>query len=348
MARPLVVLADPDYTYLAPMELKFLEELGDKIRLEVFTDAASWQEYLEAPHDIEALLVCEQWFGEGVARQNVANSFVLTEEKESDRTSNLAVDYTFKYSSLSLIFGKVVSSSPRLRSNESTGQAKVLLFFSPVGGSGKTTAALAVAACLRAMYKRVLYVDAEYVQTFLSFVKGGRVAPPQMAQEMQRMSGDAYDLVRESIESDCIDYLPPLRTGLTAFGIDFSFYLRFIESAKLSGDYDYVVVDTDSSLTAEKVQLLGMADRVTVMVTQDLASRHKVACFLANIDRVDDDKYSFICNDYRSKEPNAFASSGGSQIELDGFVEHDESLAGMDVMLLGDVAAFKRLAHSLE
>ena len=35
-----MVLADPDYSYLMPMELKFLEELGDRADLEVITDEA--------------------------------------------------------------------------------------------------------------------------------------------------------------------------------------------------------------------------------------------------------------------------------------------------------------------
>ena len=127
------------------MELKFLEELGDRADLEVITDEAYLGSYLSSPHDIEALLISESWFDERVALQNVATLLVLTEDRDTERTSNLAADYTFKYTSLNLIFNKVVSSCPRLRDDEASGEAKVLLFYSPVGGAGTTTAAMAVA-----------------------------------------------------------------------------------------------------------------------------------------------------------------------------------------------------------
>lgn len=348
MARPLVVLADPDYTYLAPLELKFLEGLGNRIELEVITDEAYLLEWLTRPHDIEALLICEQWFGETVSRQNVRSSFVLTEERDAERTSNLEADYTFKYTSLNLIFNKVVGSCSALRSDERTGEAKVLLFYSPQGGSGKTTAALAVASALRGAYHRVLYVDAEHVQTFSCFMGGDLVAGPELVRAMQRPTRDAYQGVRDHIVSDGFDLFPPLRGSLASFGIAFDFFLDLIGSARGSGDYDYVVVDTDTALTDEKIRLLGMADKVVVMVTQDKVARHKLSCFLANIDGLDADTYKFICNRYRSEEQNAFGPAGMGCVELDGFVDYDATLPGMDVLMLGDVDGFRRLAHALE
>ncbi len=347
MARPLVVLADPDYSYLMPMELKFLEELGDRADLEVITDEAYLGSYLSSPHDIEALLISESWFDERVALQNVATLLVLTEDRDTERTSNLAADYTFKYTSLNLIFNKVVSSCPRLRDDETSGEAKVLLFYSPVGGAGTTTAAMAVASCLRGAYRRVLYLDAEYVQTFAWRLRGARTAPMEMVREMQRQTRDAYESVRGFIASDCFDYLPPLRASLTALGVEPSLYARIVESARVSGDYDYIVVDTDTALTPQKTELIGLADRVVVMLGQDEASRHKLSCFVANIDGLDADTYRFVCNRYDPDAPNAL-TSGEAPVELDGFVERDEAIERMDVLLLGEVPGFKRLAHGLE
>lgn len=348
MSRPLVVLADPDYTYLAPMELKFLEELRGRADVEVITDGAYLREYLSSPHDIEALLISEEWFDDAVALQNVATLLVLTEDRDTDRTSSLSADYTFKYTSLNLIFNKVVSSCPRLRDDESTGVARVLLFHSPVGGAGTTTAAIAVASCLRGAYRRVLYVDAECVQTFGWRLRGARPAPPEMVRAMQRQPRDAYESVRPHIATDCFDYLPPLRSSLMASGVEPSFFARLVESARVSGDYDYIVVDTGSELSPEVVELIGLADRVVVMVGQDEASRHKLACFLANIDGLDADTYRFVCNRYVPAAGDAQPSPEGLPVQLDGFVEQSDEIDRMDVLQLGEVAGFRRLAHGLE
>lgn len=348
MARPLVVLADPDYTYLAPMELRFLQELGDRADVEVITERSYLTEYLASPHDIEALLISEEWFDESVSLQNVTSLLVLTEDRDIDRTSSFNADYTFKYTSLNLIYNKVVSSSPRLRSDESLGVARVLLFYSPVGGAGKTTAAMAVAACLSGAYRRVLYLDAEYVQTFSWRLRGARTASHELVHELQRFQRDAYEAVKGHLDSDCFYYLPPLRGSLLSLGIDFSFFARLIESARFSGDYDFIIVDTDTSLTAEKIELFGLADRVVVMVEQDEASWHKLSCFVANIDGLDSDTYRIVCNKYRAEAPNAFKQHEGGSIELEGLVEYNDKIDHMDVMSLGEVAGFKRLAHGLE
>lgn len=348
MARPLVVLADPDYAYLAPLELKFLEELGERIDLEVITDEAYLSTYLASPHDIEALLIDEAWYDDRVSLQNVSSLFVLTEERDADRTSNLSVDYTFKYTSLGLIYNKVVSSCARLAPEEAVGEARVLLFFSPVGGAGTTTAAMAVAACLRGSYRRVLYVDAECLQTFAWRLSEPQVASMDMVRGMQHQPRDAYEAVRPYLATECFDYVPPLRSSLASAGMDLAFYCRLVEGARASGDYDYVVVDADTALTPEKVELLGMADRVAVMVGQDDASRHKLARLMANIDDPDADTYRFFCNAYRAEFPNAFLAGEGAPVELDGFIEYDEEVSHMDVVRLGEVPGFRRLAQSLE
>lgn len=347
MARPLIVLADPDYTYLAPLELRFLEELGGRVDLEVITDEAYLDEYLSSPHDIEALLVDEGWFDDRVLLQNVASMLVLTESRDTDRTSNLAADYTFKYTSLNLIFNKVVSSCPRLRDDTSAGEATVLLFHSPVGGAGTTTAAMAVASCLRGSYRRVLYVDAERVQSFTWRLRGSSPAPAEMVRSMQRQPRDAYEAARPYLATDCFDYVPAVRPSLMASGIEPSIFSRLVESARVSGDYDYVVVDTPAELSPEVVELIGLADRVVVMVTQDEAARHKLACFLSNIDGMDADTYRFVCNRYVPAPDGAPLAQAATGVQLDGFVERDEKISRMDVLQLGEVAGFRRLAHAL-
>lgn len=351
MSKPLVVIADPDEQYAAMLEREFLEKLGDGTQMEVITELEYLSEFLSAPHDVEAMLIVDAWIDDRLDMHAISHLFALVEEEEEDAflTCSLFVDRTYNFTSPELIFNKVVSSSPRLCSQGDDGSdAKVLLFFSPVGGAGTTTAALAVASCLRQTYKRVLFVDAEYVQSFGCFLRNGKIASNSMGMEMARASGDPYSNVKPHLCTEGFDYLPPLRGGLAAFCVEFSFFADFIELAAKSGDYDYVVVDTDGVFNEEKAKLIGLADRVVMTVTQDRRALFKTSKLVDNLENVTEDRYCFVCNKYRSEAENAFSNEmGGGAVTLDGYVEADEAVGDLDAQSLAGVAGFKRLAYSL-
>ena len=45
MASPRIIIADRDINYIAPIQLKFIEEFFDKIQLEVITDEDYYDQY---------------------------------------------------------------------------------------------------------------------------------------------------------------------------------------------------------------------------------------------------------------------------------------------------------------
>ena len=84
MPKPLVVIADPDEQYVAMLERKFLEDLGDAMRMEAITDCDYLSEFLSSAHDIEALLISEQWVDDRLDMHAIAHLFVLVEEERED------------------------------------------------------------------------------------------------------------------------------------------------------------------------------------------------------------------------------------------------------------------------
>ena len=342
MSKPMVVLADPDAAYLEPLEVRLFEDLGDHAEVESITDAAYLREFLEKPHDIEALVICEEWLGLGIDRQNANAVIVLTEDDDDGHTGRLDVDYLYKYSNLALVYGKLMSTSPRLRPDESGGKARQLLFYSPQGGSGKTTCALAVAACLREQYKRVLYVDAENLQTFGSLLKSAPEASQSMVRALRQMTGNPFENLREFVQSDLFDYLPPVRACLSTCGIDPDVYRRFALAACESGEYDYVVVDTDSSLDARKLALISSADVVVVPLMDDLQVSSKVGRLLASVDGGDRERYRFFWNRYKRREGQT-----PLPVDLDAVVGYEDDLRGDDATLFGSVGPIARLTEAL-
>lgn len=354
MAKPLIVLADPDETYLAALECRFLEGSDDTVDIEVISDEGYLLAFASDPHDIEAMIVAECWYGGYIETLNMQHVFVLTERRDdegagaAESTCDLSATRLFKFSALDLIYNKVMSECVALRKDDVVHSTTVVLCHTPVGGAGTTTIALAIASALDDMYKRVLYVDAEHVQSFTSYLANGKLAGTGMARDMARMSGDAFSNMHDHIVNDGFDYIPPLRSGLASCGVDPSFFERFVASAKASARYDYIVVDSDGRFDERKACLLALADRVVMPVTQDVHALHKVMKFRDNIDGSEFDGYHFVCNKYRKGEGNAFASdSGGAFVALDAYVEYDPAIPDMDAHALGQVSDFKKIAYAL-
>ena len=161
---------------------------------------------------------------------------------------------------------------------------------------------------------------------------------------MGRACGDQYENVEKFIASDCFDYLPPLKQNILSFGLDFGYYSRFVESARESGRYDYIVIGTDSVFNEDKNALFALANKVIVTVNQDRYSYYKVCKFLDNLGAGTADKCMYICNKFRSDSDNAFRKANANpRIVLDGYVDFEEGCEQKDVFDLLDSQSFRRL-----
>ena len=319
MPKPFIVLADPDALSLKPLEQRFLRELGESCNLETITDPSYLERFLNSPHDIDALLVAECWNDSRFGAQNVTCTFVLVDSPEHERSSDDALHYTFKYDSVSFIFDKVVNICPTLSAGvNKNAKCQIVVFYSPIGGSGCTITALGVAAALRSQYRRVLYIDAEYVQTFACYLEKVTEASQRMAVDMRRSTGDSFDVMASYIATEGFDYLLPLRGGLVANDLSLEYYIRFLNAAVSSNQYDYIVVDTDSVFDKTKTILFNAADKVVVIGGQEGPDVFKMGTFRAMLDTTSTEKFKFICNKAMTRgiEKPSHAKTG--QFDWDG------------------------------
>ena len=98
MASPKIIIADNDINYIAPIQLKFIEEFFDKIQLEVITDKNYYDEYFSHPRNVDILIVSEDYYDSSVKKHNIAHVFVMTEELEEENTAELTVNASLIFS----------------------------------------------------------------------------------------------------------------------------------------------------------------------------------------------------------------------------------------------------------
>lgn len=304
-----IILADVDEQYLHPLEIKFAQELGDSVDLEVITDASFFQEFIARPQNADVLVISEELYCREIQRQNFKYIFILTEYMDSSDIHVLEGKKLYKYSSIPEIYNQVRSvigySGKQIEVEKHT---KVVLTYSPIGGSGKTTIAMGLASYLTSAGNKVLYIDAEMLHTFQFYLKNQNPIPNDFYTAVGMGVNNLYQRIRHCIRTEEFDYLPPFDTALLSRQIDFSVYINLIKSIKEEKVYDVIVVDTDNEYNLKKTELMNLADKILVIFKQTEAAVYAVNMIVKNMNCSEGEKYHFICNDFRQTQFNSISS----------------------------------------
>jgi len=353
MVNKTIVIADKDINYIEPLELKFVEEFHKHADLEIITDQNYFKEYFSVPRSVCVLVVDEQLFDESLLRHDIERIYVLVEDSPDDGQTNQndsPVKRIFKYSSTMEIVNRVTNELPdSFKKNVITENTpQVILVYSMAGGAGTTTTALGLAANLFASHKRVIYVNAEHCHSFQGYMRERAPLPSHLYGELRVDNHDLYKGVRYHLRSEGFEYLPPLAASLTALNINFALYESLIRQIKDSRDYDFIVVDVDSTLNEEKMALFALADKAIILLTQDLSSVYKTRILMNNIAVNSSEKYVFVCNKFRPDCPNQIlAEKGDASLIISEYIEYVDNLETFAVPELTKVKGFQKLAFLL-
>ena len=310
MNKPRIIIADLDLNYILPLQLKFVEEYFDRIDLEVITDPTYFLNLFSKPQKADILIVSEQFFDSSLQMHRISDIFLMAEQPEDEADDSFNVTRIFKYSNIKEIFNKIIGKSgidPAVNAEKST---QVEFFHAANGGNGKTALALAVCASLVGNYKKVLYINAAYMQRFQFLLNNNTpITSQDVYDKLAYGSGDAYAAIKPVIRNEVFSYLPPFKAALISLGIPFSVYERIIRSARESGEYDYIVVDSDSPFDENLAQLLNISDKVIVVTKQTLPDVFATNVFVSNINGTSSEKYIFICNNFDPVKDNYLVSN---------------------------------------
>lgn len=326
MAKPRIVIADTDVNYIIPLQLKLVEDFFEKVDLEIITDENFFKEVFSSPQRADILIVSESLYDQSIKRHNISHIFLMTEQYEEDQTSDLNVNKIFKYTSIKEIFNKITGKSTdvlKIKQNVNQ-ETQIILVYSASGGTGKTTVAMGISAALTKNYKRVLYINASCLQTFQHMLENiSVITSADVYAKLATVTENIYSDIKHVIRKEIFNYIPPFKASLMSLGLQYSIYEKIIISAKKSGDYDFVVVDTDVTFDEDKASLLNIADKVLIVTKQSLASVSATNILASNINGISEEKYIFICNDFNKEEDNALISPNVSlKFTVSDYVDH--------------------------
>lgn len=326
MAKPRIIVADTDISYIIPLQLKFVEDFFEKADIEIITDKEYFDTLFSSPQRADILVISEELFSPAMQRHNISHIFVMNEQYEEDQTAELNVNHIFKYTSIKEIFNEIAGKSADVLKIDkaSKQETQVILFYSASGGVGKTTVAMGVAASLTKNYKRVLYINAARLQVFQHMIENhSPITAADVYAKLAAGGENIYSDIKHVIRKELFSYLPPFKAALMSLGLNYTVFKKIVLSAKKSGDYDFIVVDADINFDEDKADLLSIADKVMIIVKQTLVSVLATNILVSNINGAGADKYIFICNDFEKEEDNALISPNVTlKFSVSDYIDH--------------------------
>lgn len=344
MSKPLFVMVDNDNSYITPLEMKFLEDLGDRIDLHVITDIRYYNEFFSSPQKINVLIIDEEMYSDEIHKHEIDNVFILCDKNEDGETIKLNTVKINKYTSIKDIYNRVVNtSSIKPWGDDTERKTEVVLITSAVGGAGKTTLALGIGQALAKEYKRVLYVDAETINTFQCRLGDVASLPASNVASVFTALDSSYEKIKPYIIHGNIDYIPPFATSLVSMGIDETIYRRIVEDAKKTSEYDLILVDTNSAFDLNKAFWLESADRVLIVTETTPQAVYSTNKLLENISIANKGKFFFLFN---KCEDSSCPPTNELNVNLESVmcesIEIVDDISGMTIEEIGLMLSIKK------
>lgn len=348
MTKPRIIIIDADSDYIVPLQLKFIEEFFGKVDLEIITDKVFFEHLFSVPQKADIVIISEGFYDASLQKHNIGKIFLMMELYEEDQTDELNLNRIFKYTSTKEIFNEIIGKSATIL-NVDAGrkfEPQIILVQSAFGGAGKTTIALGMAACLTQNYKRVLYINASWLQSFQSMLDNPAVISAQDVYiQLSKDTGADYDTIKHVLRKELFTYLPPFKASLISLGLDYSIYWQIAYSAKKSKEYDYIIIDADTEFDEEKALLMDRSDKVVIVTKQNTAAVYATNLLVSNINGANTEKYIFICNDFLPEEDNALTMKGADlKFAVSDYIEHLSNYDNLKASMLGRVSSLQRIA----
>ena len=130
-----------------------------------------------------------------------------------------------------------------------------------------------------------------------------------------------------------------------SLGIEYSVYSNIASSAKKSEEFDFIIVDTDSTFDEDKAALLGLSDKVIIVTAQSLMSVTATNRLVFNINNIETDKYLFVCNDFSKDEDNYLISPDvPMKFTVSEYIEHFAHCEKMSIAELSKKTSIQKAA----
>lgn len=277
-------IADPEALYArAFMEYVNLKK-SHLFRVRMCTEEKQLEKIF-SEEEIEILLISAEWYQS--CRDLLRNECVIVLSEGSIPAELRIYPAVYKYQSVENILREIMYyySEQENEAGYFTGIHKdnrVIGVYSPIGGIGKTTFALALGQVL-AENQNVLYLNLEECSGFKEFLGGSHWNLSDLIYFLrQNKTPFLYRLNSMVQKLDRMDYIPPCEFYTDFRQITVEEWQQLLHLIRTQSSYDFIILDIGNILGNE-TDLLRQCDGIYVPVRQDIISQSKISQWMSGI-----------------------------------------------------------------
>ena len=346
MMKSRILLACPDMGYMIPLQQKYINEFGDSVELEVITDGAYFAKLFSVHQHAQLLVVDEAFFSDDLDKHDIEKICVLVESKDAHIGDSIGtVVPIYKYTSLKDIFKQSCSNiNLGQKDDSSSAETKVVLIHSASGGVGKTTLSIGLCTSLEQSGYSALYINAEWLQSFQwRLATQSAIDDSKIYAMLADEKEDRYRIVKHTVRKEDFSYLPPFKTSLMSQGLTKDVFKGIIEKVKSSGDYNFIIIDTDSVFDEYKTELMDLSNYVITMLTLTDSSIFATNKLVENIDGTNTEKYIFVCR----QDPSLKVMNSTMFFTVGEYIENIPNCELKSNQDLGMVDGIRKIAYMI-
>lgn len=280
-----ILLIMDDEMLMDVISLGFLTEYKNHVSITQISSMTYLETFKNNVHFFDMLVVSESfydgWMSDKIVVQTVIvlSSQIGAVDQFADATVlNPYMGVKELYASIN---SKVVLHDQLKSALDKT--TKIVLFYAPSGGVGTTTVALNMCKELATYGKRVLYFNFEKLQSHHDLVEGGKTASSHFVSRIQK--SDLGDLAAEvSRSSEQFDIVLPFSAPLSYLNLTIDQLFQCAVTMKKQNTYDYIVIDSESDFSKEKVQMMEQSDQIILVTSSNVQALNKLLLLSQNIE----------------------------------------------------------------
>lgn len=286
-----MVIADSDKHYVESL-IRFLSEnYSSKIRLNYFTDGIYLYDYLEnGGQKADILLVGSSLLNPSHDLPNAGLVAVLSSGSvETDDTDYAIVNkYQTGDKLLNAVFNLYAERFPNeIHVTYGDKQTKAIAVFSPVGGVGKSTIAVALAAALAGKGKKVFYLNLENIQSTPAFFECINQQTftdiLYFLKDKHKALGLKIEGVKQVDAATGVHYFNPPESIWDIEEVKPEEFRHLLNQIRDTNKYDVVIVDMSSQLNCSSISIMDTCNEIIVVMNPGFASRIKIEALIKEL-----------------------------------------------------------------
>lgn len=321
MEKKRIVLVEKDENYLSTLELMLISREENSIELELITDEGYLLDFLSESQKIDCLVIDENMMVNMLERHSIRHIFILSENagsgfqtvmsgshQDTDWYSSNSfqsasnIEIVDKYCGVRELFHKIIgsmglSADDRVVANDSVNSSsKIIMITSQFGGVGKTRVALSLALRLSELKRRVLYMSLDQIQRNHVCAGINDVIPDGMEQLLINQDDELLTMFDQMIFKGDFDYFLPWTVSRDALGLKAENYRFLIETLKKSRQYEYIILDDNSSFDEFSREMMDVSDNIVNVIDDTEIAKITFKKFETEIKKRDKEKVFCVLN----------------------------------------------------